>query len=249
MIAFFVGLVSGIAAAAIAGAKGLNRTPYFLLGFFLPLLGVLVAGFMPARTKDRAESAREQLVGAEPLAESDDEWIALLRDVRDDGSSHVLDTHRDSFIDMMHRLHVSPDGEWIVAYGFGYWDKASPGPFLLTDRRLVLYDSGHQNRSVWIETASDVKADWAALLAPGIRIALPKKHNVFRPKELAALAAQPDTAAAWIEVSPSLDTSTEQSKALSELDDLERLADLYREGLISRDEFDSMKRAMLEREE
>ena len=146
LIVLIVAVVSGAASAHIAGAKGLDKSGYFVLGFFFPLIGILVAGFVPPSEDNKAGHTDHRLVAAAPPASSDDEWIASLRNLKDDGDSKVLETYREPFFEMMRQLRVHPDGERILAYGVGYWDKDNTGPFLLTDRRIILDEAVNVDR-------------------------------------------------------------------------------------------------------
>jgi hypothetical protein len=248
LIVLVVAFVSGAASAHIAGAKGLDKAPYFLLGFLFPLIGILVAGFMPLREDDQAALVDHRLFAAEPPASSDDEWIASLRNLKDDGDSGVLETYREPLFDMMRQLRVHRDGERILAYGVGHWDEDNTGPFLLTDRRIILYEAGRQNRSVWIGDTADfkIKSAIGVIKIPGFELLVPQRRNAYRVEELLVLAKRPHSAQTWIEISPTPGQDPTPTPASTTVQDLERLADLYREGLISQDEFEAMKLRLLE---
>lgn len=191
LIVLIVAVVSGAASAHIAGAKGLDKPPYFVLGFLFPLIGILVAGFMPPSEDNKAGHTDDRLVAAAPPASSDDEWITSLRNLKDDGDSKVLETYREPFFEMMRQLRVHPDGERILAYGVGDWDKNNTGPFLLTDRRIILYEADRRNRSVWIGDTAEftIKSATGAIKIPGLELLIvPQKRNAYRVEELLALA-------------------------------------------------------------
>jgi hypothetical protein len=268
LIVLIVAVVSGAASAHIAGAKGLDKPPYFVLGFLFPLIGILVAGFMPPSEDNKAGHTDDRLVAAAPPASSDDEWITSLRNLKDDGDSKVLETYREPFFEMMRQLRAHPDGERILAYGVGHWDngvrgisdliKDITGPFLLTDRRIILYEADRRNRSVWIGDTAEftIKSATGAIKIPGLELLVVRqKRNAYRVEELLGLAKKPHSARTWIEVSPapSQDPTPPApgqdptpTPASTTVQDLERLADLYREGLISQDEFEAMKLRLFE---
>lgn len=258
LIVLIVAVVSGAASAHIAGAKGLDKPPYFVLGFLFPLIGILVAGFMPPSEDNKAGHTDDRLVAAAPPASSDDEWIASLRNLKDDGDSKVLETYREPFFEMMRQLRVHPDGERILAYGVGDWDKNNTGPFLLTDRRIILYEADRRNRSVWIGDTAEfrIKSAIGAIKIPGLELLIVRpERNAYRVEELLMLAKKPHSAQTWIEVSPAPGQDPTPpapgqdptpTPASTTVQDLERLADLYREGLISQDEFEAMKLRLFE---
>ena len=258
LIVLIVAVVSGAASAHIAGAKGLDKSGYFVLGFFFPLIGILVAGFMPPSEDNKARHTDDRLVAAAPPAASDLLWIASLRDLKDDGDSKVLETYREPFFEMMRQLRVHPDGERILAYGVGHWDKDNTGPLLLTDRRFILYEADRGNRSMWIGDTAEfrIKSATGAIKIPGLELLVVRqKRNAYRVEELLALAKKPQSAQTWIEVSPAPGQDPTPpapgqdptpTPASTTVQDLERLADLYREGLISQDEFEAMKLRLFE---
>ena len=92
-----------------------------------------------------------------------------------------------------------------------------------------------------------LKSAIGAIKIPGLELlVVGQKRNAYRVEELLALAKKPHSAQTWIEVSPAPGQDPTPIPASTTVQDLERLADLYREGLISQDEFEAMKLRLLE---
>ena len=101
---------------------------------------------------------------------------------------------------------------------------------------------------MWIGDTAEfrIKSAIGAIEIPGFKLLVPQRLNAYRVEELLALAKRPQSAQTWIEVSPAPGQDPTPTPASTTVQDLERLADLYREGLISQDEFEAMKLRLFE---
>jgi hypothetical protein len=236
----FVGLVvavaSGAVSAAIATSKGRSGFPYFLLGFFLPLIGILAAGFMaPLVSPQRSQPGDGPGPGDLPLA--------TLRPDGDAKTRAFLQGYKGS-VDVA--LLSCDVGERVLGYGLGFWGGQS-FVFVLTDRQFVIVKEGaYQAKSLRDLDGITLSDDRKRLffLDGAVR---PLSSSPFSAAEIASLIQQrhqsPDSVEiAWPgEVAAS--NSPEPVEPVSDtVGEIERLDTLHRSGAIDDDEFAELKR-------
>ena len=243
LIVLVVAVVSGFASYKIAEAKGHNGAGYFLLGLLLPLVGILVAGFMPP-----AESGSGSSRGGANHA------LAALRDPNDPKLAKLLEFHQPKLTSAVERCTA---GERVLALGTGAWSKR-PSFFLLTDRQLVLVPL-HGKRQPTVTNVEGVTLDESRGELKSVDGVLrPYPKSPFTADELDARIRRRNEFKPYVEVvapgrlapTPGPTGSEEaaptpgQSKTTA-AEELERLDALHRSGAIDDDEFAELKRQLV----
>ena len=93
----------------IAEAKGHNGVGYFFLGLLLPLIGILVAGFMPPAESGIGSSRRGPYHA-----------LASLRDPDDQKVQKLLEFHQPK---LTSAIESCAAGEHVLAFGTGAWSR------------------------------------------------------------------------------------------------------------------------------
>lgn len=265
VVLLIVAVVSGAASAQIATAKGHSGTGYFWLGFFMPLIGILVAGFMPPAEPKRQTQARTN--GGTPRGSGtrhtgasdiylpiDLDGLAELRPHDDRNTAAFLKGYKPKVERALLECAVA---ERILAFGIGLW-RGDRVVFLLTDRRFVLVA---MVRGQIAPRTGPV--DWFRLnegdnsLKSPEGVLQPSQRSPFQAPELADLIRDRQHAQRFVEMiapgepappspSESAQRSTERVQPGTDtVSELERLNALRHDGAIDDAEFAELKRRLI----
>ena len=234
-----VAFVSGFVASSIAQSKGHSGFPYFVLGFLLPLIGILAAGLMaPVEPAKKIQSANR--------LDSGDLSLADLRPVGDRKTEAFLSGYRQS---MTVAIRACEAGELVLAFGRGTWG-VMPVVFMLTDRQLIIVKEGATR-------AKSVRPlDGIALSEDGTEVVFadgavrPASSSPFTATEVVSLTQERDRSSKQVAVTgPGLavvDRKPEPSEPPRHtIDELERLDALHQSGAIDDAEFAELKRRLV----
>ncbi len=252
--------MGGLVAATIAQQKGRSAGAYFALGFFLPLIGILAAGF--ASPVDASQSP-EPAKPVNPLAE--------LTGSGDPKTQSFLLNYQVSLANALTRCEA---GELVLAYGAGFWSR-SRVVFVLTDQRFIFAEQMGEQMDGATTSVSDL--DQFALdeerreLKSPAGVLTVSRRSPFTVSELVDLISQRHEPPRCVEMaghgkmalseSPTRSSdhgevaddgriaSSEHAQpsvlATSTASELERLDALRRSGAIDDDEFAELKRQLV----
>jgi hypothetical protein len=234
-----VAVVSGTASYKIAEAKGHNGAGYFLLGLLLPIIGILVAGFMPP-----AES-RE--------ASSFETTVHLLAGLRTSHGPTVAVFLRNHQPGLKRAVRYCEAGEHVLAFGTGTWRKW-PVLFLLTDRRFVFIGRAYEHSLTGTQLDGFSFDESRGELKSTEGVLTPDPESPFTASELHVRIRHRDDFDPYVEViargklarpiprEPDESVATPVQPVVDTVSELERLDALHRSGAIDDDEFAEMKR-------
>jgi hypothetical protein len=234
-----VAVVSAVASLKIADAKGLPGAGYFFLGLFLPIIGLLVVGFMPPAERREVTSVKPQ---AHPLA--------VLRSLDDPNVARFLNARSEMLDRALDHCEV---GEHVQAFGTAKWGRGGV-LFLLTDRQFVLINTSNGRTVTISELDSCVLDESHDKLRFPEGVLIPDPKAPFTAHELAARIRHRQDFEPSVEViAPGVLARPKPSKVdepvatsgeptTDTVGEIERLDALHQSGAIDDDEFAELKR-------
>jgi hypothetical protein len=239
VVVLAVMFISGFIASSIAESKGRSGLPFFVLAFFVPLVGILVAALMPpVEPVGQSQSS----IGLEAR----DAPLATLRPTGDRQTTAFLRDYHES---MNVALRSCDLGESVLAYGRGVWGSRR-AVFVLTDQQFVIVaDSASRAQSIRGLDGITLTENQQGLLFPD-GVLKPLSSSPFSATEVAARIRQRGEPLDFVEmigpgeVAPlSTPAPAEPVEPASDvIGDVERLDALHRSGAIDDDEFAELKR-------
>ncbi len=261
LVGLAVAVVSAFGARAIAEAKGHEGMPYFWLGLFLPLIGLLIAGFMPpveARGRKPVQSSvpsssPTSAIGSASRGDAVSAGVSALADLRPPGD-RTTDTLLRTYGPKFDRaIRLCAVGEHVLAFGIALW-RSQKVLFLLTDRRFIFVDvvSGGTVSAPLLDTFEFDAGDDNLRSLGGVFN--PIHRSPFSASEVADLIRDREKTQEYVEViapgelvapkpsdtaRPVADTTPNVTDTV---DEIERIDALHRSGAIDDDEFAELKR-------